>query len=99
MFIHREEYYLRRKEPKPTQDNDENEEESKYGISKQKVNFADRMEQWQKDMDEVLGKAEVIIAKHRNGPVGNVELRFDHNTTAFVDPIKYTEEDFFKEDN
>ena len=99
MFIHREEYYLRRKEPKPSLDNDESEEEPKYGISKQKVNFDDKMEQWQKDMENVLGKAEIIIAKHRNGPVGNVELRFDSNTTAFIDPIKYTEEEFFKDDD
>ncbi len=57
------------------------------------------MEQWQKDMESVLGKAEIIIAKHRNGPVGNIELRFDSNTTAFIDPTKYTEDEFFEDES
>lgn len=30
-------------------------------------------------------KAEVFIAKHRNGPVGKVELRFEEKTTKFMD--------------
>jgi replicative DNA helicase len=29
------------------------------------------------------GIADVIIAKHRNGPVGRVELYFDERTTTF----------------
>ena len=31
------------------------------------------------------GIAQVIIAKHRNGPVGNVDLRFIHKTAKFED--------------
>ena len=31
------------------------------------------------------GVAQVIIAKHRNGPVGNVDLRFIHKTAKFED--------------
>jgi replicative DNA helicase len=31
------------------------------------------------------GIAQVIVAKHRNGPVGNVDLRFVHKTAKFED--------------
>jgi replicative DNA helicase len=31
------------------------------------------------------GIAQVIVAKHRNGPVGNVDLRFIHKTAKFED--------------
>jgi replicative DNA helicase len=27
--------------------------------------------------------AEIIVAKHRNGPLGNVKVRFDPNTVSF----------------
>jgi replicative DNA helicase len=102
MFIHREEYYLRRKEPKMNADegnSDGEQSEEGYKMTKNKVPFEDKMEQWQKDMESVLGKAEIIIAKHRNGPVGNIELRFDSNTTAFIDPTKYTEDEFFEDES
>jgi replicative DNA helicase len=38
---------------------------------------------WQVDMDRAMNVAEVIIAKHRNGPIGNVPLRFDGSLTKF----------------
>ena len=34
------------------------------------------------------GKSEIIIAKHRNGPVGKIELLFQKNITKFKNPIK-----------
>jgi len=34
------------------------------------------------------GEAEVIIAKHRNGPVGTVKLLFQGNITKFKNPMK-----------
>jgi replicative DNA helicase len=34
------------------------------------------------------GEAEIIIAKHRNGPVGTVKLLFQSNITKFKNPIK-----------
>jgi replicative DNA helicase len=40
-------------------------------------------EKWQADMDQAMNVAEVIIAKHRNGPIGNVKMRFDSNLTQF----------------
>ena len=34
------------------------------------------------------GESEIIIAKHRNGPVGTVKLLFQGNITKFKNPIK-----------
>jgi replicative DNA helicase len=34
------------------------------------------------------GLSEVIIAKHRSGPVGTVKLLFQGNITKFKNPIK-----------
>lgn len=35
---------------------------------------------------EAKGKAEIIIAKHRNGPVGSIDLLFQSNITKFKNP-------------
>ncbi|MBL1422239.1 MAG: replicative DNA helicase [Alphaproteobacteria bacterium] len=45
-------------------------------------------EEWQQKMDDVLGKAEVIIAKQRHGPVGNVTLQFEGQYTRFSDLVR-----------
>jgi len=37
-----------------------------------------------KDESERTGLAEILIEKHRNGPVGKVDLYFDEKTTTFV---------------
>jgi len=34
------------------------------------------------------GKSDILVAKHRNGPVGNFELIFQSNITKFKNPIK-----------
>ena len=34
------------------------------------------------------GESEIIVAKHRNGPVGTVKLLFQGNITKFKNPIK-----------
>lgn len=39
--------------------------------------------EWQAKMDQVNNIAEIMVAKHRNGPVGSVSLFFDGNTTRF----------------
>ncbi|MGL1922566.1 MAG: replicative DNA helicase [Hyphomicrobiales bacterium] len=42
-------------------------------------------EEWQLKMEDVHGKGEVIIAKQRHGPVGNVTLQFEGQYTRFSD--------------
>ncbi|MEM6850478.1 MAG: replicative DNA helicase [Pseudomonadota bacterium] len=67
MFIFREEYYLRRSEPRMG---------------------TEEYDQWQRDMAEVHGQAEVIIGKQRHGPIGTVKLSFTEQFIRFgnLDP-------------
>src|SRR6188472_113961 len=64
MFVFREEYYLKNKEPKMG-----TEEHFK----------------WMAEMEQVHGKAEVIIGKQRHGPTGSIQLHFEANVTRFSD--------------
>ncbi len=70
MFIFREEYYLTRAEPT-------------YRAEEDDGKFAQRRETWEARMNEVEGKAEIIVAKQRHGPTGKVELRFHASVTKF----------------
>jgi replicative DNA helicase len=63
MFIYRDEYYLKNKEPKPG---------------------TEEYFKWQAEMDQVHGKAEVIIGKQRHGPTGTVQLAFQADVTRFA---------------
>ena len=38
---------------------------------------------WQAEMEQVAGRAEVIIGKQRHGPTGTIDLQFDADVTRF----------------
>jgi replicative DNA helicase len=46
------------------------------------------MAKWQQVMEQVHGKAEVIIGKQRHGPIGNVDLSFEGRFTRFGNLVK-----------
>lgn len=54
-----------------------------------------REEYYDPDNEDVKGKAEVIIAKQRNGPVGNVKLSFMEECTRFENYTGRDEEEEF----
>jgi replicative DNA helicase len=62
LFVYREEYYLKNKEPKE-------------GTPEHLA--------WQGEMEQVHGRAEVIIGKQRHGPTGTVQLSFEAQFTRF----------------
>lgn len=43
---------------------------------------------WMAEMAAIHGVAEVIVAKHRNGPVDTVKLQFQGELTRFLDLVK-----------
>ena len=55
-----------------------------YYLSRKKPSaYSKEMDEWQKNMEEVKNVAELIIAKHRNGPTGDIKLYFDSSLTKF----------------
>ncbi|MDP4033303.1 MAG: replicative DNA helicase [Pseudorhodobacter sp.] len=46
------------------------------------------MAKWQTVMEQVHGKAEVVIGKQRHGPIGSVELSFEGRFTRFGNLVK-----------
>jgi replicative DNA helicase len=70
MFLYREEYYLSRAEPK-LRENEKNDD------------FSKRYQAWAQRCQEMHNKAEVVVAKQRNGPIGSVTLQFDGNYGRF----------------
>ena len=71
MFIYRESYYLQRNEP--TRGTDETQE-----------SYNKKHDSWKDRNEEVFNKAELIVAKQRNGPTGKIDLYFDDKYTKFL---------------
>jgi replicative DNA helicase len=73
LFVYRAEYYLTREEP--TQ-----------GAEEPDDKFARRWAQWETNRERAQGKAEIIVAKNRNGQSGQVlNVGFDGKRTLFHD--------------
>ncbi len=63
-------------------------EEYYIGRSEPSMDDEAKYAKWQEDMSRVHNVAEVIIAKHRQGAIGNVRVYFDGNLTQFKDLAK-----------
>ncbi len=72
MFIYREEYYLERKKPSHRIDEDE-------------AKFAERQIRWEDMAKKVENLAQIIVAKQRHGPIGDIDLMFEGEFTRFHD--------------
>jgi replicative DNA helicase len=72
MFVYRDEYYLAQRAPKQMAFDSEDK-------------FQDSLEKWQRDMEAVHNKAELIVAKQRHGPTGALSLFFEAEFTRFAD--------------
>ena len=51
------------------------------------VGFIFREEVYKRDREDLKGLAKLIIAKQRNGPIGDVNLVFIHHATKFENPL------------
>jgi len=57
--------------------------EAYYEGRKKPPSGSEKMQEWQLKMSQIYNKAELIIAKQRHGPIGNIELHFDEAITKF----------------
>jgi replicative DNA helicase len=73
MFVYRDDYYQERAEPKQRPD-------------ESLERFQERYNGWFQRFQDVKNKADVIIAKQRNGPIGTVQLQFDPSYGRFRNP-------------
>jgi replicative DNA helicase len=76
LFVYREEYYVNFTKPKEAS-----------AAAGDDANAVAAFEEWQRAMEEVHGRAEVIIAKQRHGATGTVTLRFESKITRFSDLV------------
>ena len=72
LFIYRDEYYLQQRAPKQMAFDSEDK-------------FQSALDKWQRDMEQVHNKAEILIEKQRHGPTGMVPVLFEGEFTRFAD--------------
>ena len=72
MFIYRDEYYLQQRAPKQMAFDSEDK-------------FQSALDKWQRDMEAVHNKAEILIEKQRHGPTGMIPVLFEGEFTRFAD--------------
>ena len=72
MFIYRDEYYLQQRAPKQMAFDSEDK-------------FQNALDKWQRDMESVHNKAELLLEKQRHGPTGKIDLFFEGEFTRFAD--------------
>lgn len=58
-----------------------------YYEERKKPNESDieKLKKWQENMDRLRNKSELLVAKHRNGPIGNINLYFNAESSKFAD--------------
>ena len=82
MFVYRQAYYEERSEPIKTS-------------SEAEEKFQERYLNWQETLENVQNIADIIVAKQRHGPIGNIKLHFEPSITKFsdlADEKKYSDE-------
>jgi replicative DNA helicase len=72
MFIYRDEYYLQQRAPKQMAYDSEDK-------------FQTALDKWQRDMEAVHNRAELLIEKQRHGPTGKIDLLFEGEFTRYAD--------------
>ncbi len=72
LFIYRDEYYLQQRAPKQMAFDSEDK-------------FQAALDKWQRDMELVHNKAEILIEKQRHGPTGKIDVLFEGEFTRFAD--------------
>jgi replicative DNA helicase len=72
MFVYRDEYYLQQRAPKQMAFDSEDK-------------FQGALDKWQRDMELVHNKAELLLEKQRHGPTGKIDLFFEGEFTRFAD--------------
>ncbi|MBV8913959.1 MAG: replicative DNA helicase [Acetobacteraceae bacterium] len=72
MFIYRDEYYLQQRAPKQMAFETEDK-------------FQTALDKWQRDMEAVHNRAELLIEKQRHGPTGKIDLLFEGEFTRYAD--------------
>lgn len=78
-FVYREEYYMERKKPGRRAEEDDGK-------------FFEREARWRESLDKIKNLADVIVAKQRHGPIGDVKLQFTGEFTRFGDLDSYHDE-------